>query len=411
METDNQSEIYEEYRSNFKEGIAAYNNKDYLRASEFFKTLVNKYPDDPDVHINLGNAFFKMENIDGAIFCWQKAKELDAYNVKTYINIGNLYFTQSKTDKALKEWENALLVSPTNPTVLINIASTFEKNGNKKKAFRFYEFFLENSVDKSTSDYKTILKKISMHKVEALKQMKKGAFFQKRQQYRNAVQFYLNSIKSYPVFKNGYLNMGNVCYILEKYENAVDYWLESYLLGKNQPDLCLNLALSYEKLEKYIDSYCFLDRFIRKTDKNTIDFINAQQKIKILKEIIDKAPEMLIKYREQSETLLKEQNFEQALIRFENLYIITDDNDVFEKITKIKVEIDPLLRVAVIAFQAGKKYKTEGNVDKAVEFFKKCQLLWPDGYYSKQAAEIITECGKIMGNAVTAIMKVKDSDQ
>jgi hypothetical protein len=87
---------------------------------------------------------------------------------------------------------------------------------------------------------------------------------------------------------------------------------------------------------------------------------------------------------------------------------MTEDKDVLNEITKIKIEIEPFLKAAVFAFETGNKYKAEGNVDKAIEFFKKCQMLWPEGYYAKQSAEIIAECGKVMGNAITAIMKVNE---
>jgi tetratricopeptide (TPR) repeat protein len=406
MTVENQQKLDQDYNTYFKEGALAYTKGEYLNSSEFFKKLINLYPDDPDVNINLGNALYKMENFDEAAVYWAKARKIDNYNVKTYINMGNLHFRKSNFEEAIKEWQNGLIIHPTSATILINLASTYEKLGEKKKAFKLYEIFLKSATDKTNADHNKILKKLTIHKIEALNQMKKGIIFQKKQQYRNAVKYYLKSIETYPVFTKGYLNLGNVCYVAEKYGSAIEYWLESYLLDKKQINLCVNMALSYEKLEKYIDSYCFFERFVKKTNKNSPDFINAQHKKKVLKGIISNDPKMLIDYRRESETLLKDNKFEQALVRFENLYIITEDKDVLSEITKIKIELEPLLKAAVYAFEAGKKHKAEGNVDQAIAFFKKCQTLWPEGYYAKQSAEIIAECGKIMGNAITAIMKV-----
>lgn len=62
-------------------------------------------PDDIDIYINLGSAFYDKEDFDNALTVYRSALELDPTNAKIHCNLGFLYWGKGDTDEAIKEYE------------------------------------------------------------------------------------------------------------------------------------------------------------------------------------------------------------------------------------------------------------------------------------------------------------------
>ena len=62
-------------------------------------------PNDIDIYVNLGSAFYDKEDYDNALAIYRSALELDPANAKIHCNLGFLHWGKGDTDEAIKEYE------------------------------------------------------------------------------------------------------------------------------------------------------------------------------------------------------------------------------------------------------------------------------------------------------------------
>lgn len=65
-------------------------------------------PEDIDIYINLGSAFYDKEDYENALAIYRNALDLDPQNAKIHCNLGFLYWGKGDTDEAIREYELAI---------------------------------------------------------------------------------------------------------------------------------------------------------------------------------------------------------------------------------------------------------------------------------------------------------------
>lgn len=65
-------------------------------------------PEDIDIYINLGSAFYDKEDYENALTVYRNALELNPKNAKIHCNLGFLYWGKGDTDEAIREYELAI---------------------------------------------------------------------------------------------------------------------------------------------------------------------------------------------------------------------------------------------------------------------------------------------------------------
>lgn len=65
-------------------------------------------PEDIDIYINLGSAFYDKEDYENALAIYRNALDLDPKNAKIHCNLGFLYWGKGDTDEAIREYELAI---------------------------------------------------------------------------------------------------------------------------------------------------------------------------------------------------------------------------------------------------------------------------------------------------------------
>lgn len=65
-------------------------------------------PEDIDIYINLGSAFYDKEDYDNALTVYRMALDLEPTNAKIHCNLGFLHWGKGDTDEAIKEYELAI---------------------------------------------------------------------------------------------------------------------------------------------------------------------------------------------------------------------------------------------------------------------------------------------------------------
>ena len=92
--------VYQENKGDLDAAISAYQSA-YLLT-----------PEDIDIYVNLGSAFYDKEDFENALTVYRSALDLDPNNAKIHCNLGFLYWGKCDTDEAIEEYELAIENDP-----------------------------------------------------------------------------------------------------------------------------------------------------------------------------------------------------------------------------------------------------------------------------------------------------------
>ena len=92
--------VYQENKSDTDAAISAY------------QTAYVLTPEDIDIYVNLGSAFYDKEDYKNALAVYRQALELEPHNAKIHCNLGFLYWGKGDTEEAMKAYELAIKYNP-----------------------------------------------------------------------------------------------------------------------------------------------------------------------------------------------------------------------------------------------------------------------------------------------------------
>lgn len=84
------------------------NKTDPDAAISAYQTAYVLTPEDIDIYINLGSAFYDKEDYSNALSIYRQALELQPHNPKIHCNLGFLYWGKGDTEEAVKSYEMAI---------------------------------------------------------------------------------------------------------------------------------------------------------------------------------------------------------------------------------------------------------------------------------------------------------------
>lgn len=92
-----------------------YNEEEFEFSEKLHKENSIEYPDDTNIHFNLGDAYYKTEKYEEAITEYINSLRDDRVDKSNaYYNIGNACFQQQDYIKALENYKNSLIHNPKN---------------------------------------------------------------------------------------------------------------------------------------------------------------------------------------------------------------------------------------------------------------------------------------------------------
>ena len=155
-----------------REGLAAYNRKDYAAALQYLTSIpkdkhtleivlciANSYESLGDAHsavmlleslnknnsnnysafYNLGNIYLKAKVYNNAIESYKLCTRLNTRFAPGFYNLGIAYFEVKDYNKALFNFEKAIRLNPSNKDYIYNAAVCLEAMGDKKTAEEYYK--------------------------------------------------------------------------------------------------------------------------------------------------------------------------------------------------------------------------------------------------------------------------------
>ena len=124
--------VYQESKTDLNAAISSYQSA-YLLT-----------PEDMDIYINLGSAFYDKEDYDNALAVYRNALELDPENAKIHCNLGFLYWGKGDIDEAIKEYELSIQYDETYDIAYNNLGVIYlDDLGRVQKAMDLFKKSVE----------------------------------------------------------------------------------------------------------------------------------------------------------------------------------------------------------------------------------------------------------------------------
>src|SRR5574344_2107822 len=103
-------------------------------------------PEDIDISVNLGSAFYDKEDYDNALTVYRAALELDPTSAKIHCNLGFLHWGKGDTDEAIKEYNMAIEYDKSYDIAYNNLGVIYlDDLGLIQKAIELFKKSIENN--------------------------------------------------------------------------------------------------------------------------------------------------------------------------------------------------------------------------------------------------------------------------
>ena len=151
--------VYQENKSGPDAAISAY------------QTAYVLTPEDIDIYVNLGSAFYDKEDYNNALSIYRQALEFQPHNAKIHCNLGFLYWGKGDTEEAMKSYELAIKYDENYDIAYNNLGVIYlDDLGRVKKSIELFRKAVESNPNYALAHF-NLARAISIigDKVEAAK--------------------------------------------------------------------------------------------------------------------------------------------------------------------------------------------------------------------------------------------------
>jgi len=277
-------------KNNLDLALANIEKNNLEKASNLYKKILKKYPDNFDANFNLGTIFAKNNKLEKSVELLEKAVSINPNNEKIFNNLGLIYLNLGDNEKALETIKKAININPNSPIAYNHLGLIYSNLGNINEAINSYLKSIKLNPNNISANYNigNLFKRIN--DIE-----KSEKYYNKTLElepihlpaYNNLLELYdlsNQNEKFEALLKKGEshfeqnstisLFKAKLFYKLKKFKDVVKI-LESIKFGLEEnfkEDSRLELiAKSYDQLGNYNEAYKFFEQTNElkiKTDKN-----------------------------------------------------------------------------------------------------------------------------------------------
>ncbi|MBF0452351.1 MAG: tetratricopeptide repeat protein [Candidatus Magnetomorum sp.] len=109
------------------------------KAISIYKVLAQKYPDNPEILIDIGNQLLWMKQLDTALSFYEQALSNDSNQLAALKGCAQIYAWQNNSDKAIRYFKRYVQINPDDYEVLYQLGELLFSNGQKRYAFKHYQ--------------------------------------------------------------------------------------------------------------------------------------------------------------------------------------------------------------------------------------------------------------------------------
>ena len=240
---------------------------------------VEKNPDDPVGHYELGKVYIKKKEYQAAFKQLSVATRLKDDYGEAYREKGVAQFYLKRFLDAEKSLKKSFKLNPSQPNIATDLGSIYLKNGNMKNAFRYLKIAQtrNNNAHIVFNNLGAAHAKTGKNK-EALKNWKQaleknpnipeihvnmGVVYEKTGQKKKAIAAYQKAMELDDSNVMAHYNLG-VIYAKEKdFPKAIEEWGTASKLDSKDENILNSLAWAYEKIGKKKEALVKLDQSIK----------------------------------------------------------------------------------------------------------------------------------------------------
>jgi tetratricopeptide (TPR) repeat protein len=390
-----------EFENKFDEGIRAYQRGNFSDARKIFEDILIVKPYASEVHLNLGNVHFKMNESQAAESCFRKAIELDPVEGNAYLNLGNLCFKQNRFEEAVHYWEIFKKLDRTHANIWLNLGIAYDRLSDPGNALENYSGFIARSPD--APETSRIISRFDQAKKVFEHNVKAGEDLLKKNQSAQAKAIFGKALKSYPGNAAIYKAYANLLYRDGEWQEALENYLKAYEKKQDDVSVLVNLGVLYEKLGQPIAALWAYQaaHALPGPEQNKI----AQRFGTLLNQYQDKLPDALA----QAQSLFRQGKWKQAEKKAEQLntlgsYFADSGKGAEALLNTIQEALNPTQKAMKSYLARAQDAETNGKFDHALNFYNKLLALQPNGREAEIAKQSVARIKAIMSAAIRSFL-------
>ena len=326
------------------------------------------------LYYEIGRCYYKLNDFLPSEEYFKKSVALESLKNPSYLYLGNIYFKREDLTNAIENWIKAYAYKPDDEAVCLNLATSYFTKGMKFQSVFYYEKYLKYAKNKGTS-YLSIKNSIDKTKETSKEFLQKARNAISGKNSKATVEYLTFAEQNYPAnFDVNYL-LGKTYLQEGMSKNALKYLLQAFCIDNKSLDVLQNIASAYININDYASAYCTMRRLLPLILHNQSAYLKTIQSIKALGDNFDDISYQT--HREIAEDLYNKNNYHLALYEYENCAILKEevDDEVRNKIERLKTFIYPEARVIRICMEKGGHYYSNEDFRNSNKYFSRVMLL------------------------------------
>ena len=189
-----------------------------------------------DLLFELAYGYELNEKTTNAIAIYNQIITIDPYISEAWFNLGQLYFSLQEYTKSLEAFDFCIAIDEKDSLAWLQKAHVY-----------FYLLDFPNSIDACEN-----FKKLYGEKWEV--DFFIAESYERMQEYENAIEYYLKTIKVNPEFTESYACVGLCLLELERYQESLTYFENALKLDPTQSDFFVYIAEAYSGMDNFSEA-------------------------------------------------------------------------------------------------------------------------------------------------------------
>jgi tetratricopeptide (TPR) repeat protein len=390
-----------DFLDRFDEGIRAYERGDYAGAKKLFEEILMVKPYASEVHLNLGNAHFKLNALQKAEACFRKALELDPVEGNAYLNLGNLCFKQERFEEAVHYWEIYKKLDHGHANTWLNLGIAYDRLGEPGNALENYSGFIARNPD--APETPRIIARFEQAKKVFEHNIKVAESLLKNHKPAEAKAIFEKVLKSYPGNAAIYKTYAGLLYRDGQWREALENYLKAYEKKPDDVTVLVNLGVCYEKLNQPIAALWAYQaaHALPGPEQNKI----AQRFGSLLNQYRSQLPEALAK----AQGLFRQNKWKQAEAQLQKLCALADyfpdgGKEAKQWLNTVQESLNPTRKAIKSYLARAQDAENSGKFDHALNFYNKLLAVQPQGQEAEIARQNIARIQSIMFAAIRSFL-------
>ena len=391
-----------EFEGQFDEGIRAYERGDYSGARKLFEDILIIKPYASEVHLNLGNVHFKLQEWQTAENCFRKAIEIDPVESNAYLNLGNLCFKQERFEEAVHYWEIFKKLDRTHANIWLNLGIAYDHLNDPGNALESYSGFIARNPD--ALETTRIISRFEQAKKVFENNVKVAEEMLQNKQGAQAKDIFEKALKGYPGNAAIYKTYASMLYRDGQLSEALDNYLKAYEKKSDDVSVLTNLGVLYEKLNQPFSALWAYQaaHALPSKEQNQI----VQRFGNLLNQYQKKLPDALA----QAQGLFRQGKWKQAELQLQQLsalgeYFPDKGEEVSAFLVTVQESLNPTQKALKSYIARAQDAETNGKFDHALNFYNKLLALQPHGPEAESAKKNIDRIKAIMSAAIRSFLE------